>query len=237
MEHSGEKKQLNLPLIIGVAVLIVLVIVLMVIGRRNQSGGGKSKLPAVQAIDLAVPKTELALDERMQITANTTPENANKKSISWESSDEAVAAADSEGIVTGTGGGKALITASAGKGVSASLEVQVDASKRALDFSVTRYRDDGNNIGEEWHYTTKINGKEAGKECIVSVGDTLKIDAEYAEKDDNPDIGRASDTHTVTQKDFEEGFTLETELYVTENAGRNKGKQAHFKISYEFARR
>ena len=55
------------------------------------------------------------------------------------------------------------------------------------------------------------------------------------ESDDNPDVGQASKTHIVSESDFENGFSVEMDVYVTENGGRNSGKSAHFIVTYEFS--
>ena len=49
-----------------------------------------------------------------------------------------------------------------------------------------------------------------------------------------PDVGEATVTHTVTEEDFANGFSVEVEVYATENGGRNSGKSAHFVTTFTF---
>ena len=73
-----------------------------------------------------------------------------------------------------------------------------------------------------------------GGDFAVAVGDTLYCYAVFTEDDDNPDVGEASTTYTVTEEDITYGFTIPMDLYVTENSGRNSGKSAHFIVTYMF---
>lgn len=103
-----------------------------------------------------------------------------------------------------------------------------------MNLRVTHPRDDDNNIGDEWSYVTQVNGERAGGEYIISVGDKLSFYAEFTESDDNPDVGKASTTYTVTEDDLKNGFTVSMDLNVTENGGRNSGKRAHFTVNYNY---
>ena len=69
----------------------------------------------------------------------------------------------------------------------------------------------------------------------VGVGETLSFYAQFTESDDIPDVGSATATHTVTEEDVINGFEVSMDLYVTENAGRNSGKTAHFIVTYKFS--
>lgn len=77
----------------------------------------------VTGITLSATEIEVDLYSTVQLYAYVTPSSADAK-ISWSSSDADIAAADSNGQVTGMGEGTAIITASAG-GVSASCVVTV----------------------------------------------------------------------------------------------------------------
>jgi len=58
--------------------------------------------------------------------------------------------------------------------------------------------------------------------------------SKYSEEDDKPDVGNASSNYTVTEDDIENGFEIALDLYVSENAGKNSGKKAHFIVTYSF---
>ena len=188
----------------------------------------------VESIGIEISNNTLALGETAQATAVITPTNADHPEVTWTSSDETVATIDDKGVITAVSGGVATITAKAANGVSATLDLNVDGTKRLMSLRVTHPRDDDNNIGDEWSYRTEINGESTGREIVVSVGETLKFYAKFTEEDDNPDVGEASKSYTVTEDDILNGFTITMDLYVKENGGKNSGKSAHFVVTYTF---
>ena len=188
----------------------------------------------VESISFSGANSNLVLGEHLSVTVNVLPENADNKEISWVSSDESVATIDREGNIIAVGGGLSTITAKAANGVTESFELTVDGTKRVMNLRVTHPRDDDNNIGDEWSFVTQVNGERAGGEYVISVGDTLSFYAEFTESDDNPDVGKASKTYTVTEDDLINGFTVSMDLNVTENGGRNSGKSAHFTVNYNY---
>ncbi len=188
----------------------------------------------VDSVSIDLPKNMLAISEAIQATAIITPTNADNQKLTWTSSDDKVVSIDDNGLVTAISEGSATITATASNGVLSTAEISVDGTKRLMNIRVTHPRDDDNNIGDEWSYITEINGERVGREIIVSVGDKLKCYAKFTETDDNPDVGEASKTYTVTKDDIQNGFTITMDLYVKENGGRNSGKSAHFTVTYTF---
>lgn len=162
------------------------------------------------------------------------PSKAADKTINWKSSDESVVKINSKGEVTVIGGGTATITASTNNGISKSFDLTVDATKRKMKLSVTRKRLDDVNIGDDWSFENKVSGAKAQTSLIVSVGEELTLYSKYTESDENPDIGEASTTHTITEADFNSGFEVTMDVYVTENGGQNRGKSAHFVVTYKF---
>lgn len=89
----------------------------------------------VSGISLDPAKLTLKEGETAQLTATLTPEDATDRSISWSSSDPAVATIDQNGKVTAQGAGTATIIATAkdGSGKSASCVVTVIADQPASD--------------------------------------------------------------------------------------------------------
>ena len=81
----------------------------------------------VNQIELNQTSTTLIEGETMTLTATVTPDDADDTSVTWSSSDVAVATVDAQGKVTAVGSGFAIITATAndGSGVSASCDVTV----------------------------------------------------------------------------------------------------------------
>ena len=188
----------------------------------------------VDSIIINSIENDLTLGENVQVNVQVYPDNANDKSLSWSSSNSEIAIVDSNGMIKAVGGGTATITATSSSGKSNSIDINVDASKRTMELKVTRERTDDFNIGDEWSYTNEINGERTSKNIIVSVGDVLQFHSKYTESDNNPDVGEAYATHQVTADEYNNGFEVKLELYVTENGGQNRGESAHFIVTYKF---
>lgn len=82
--------------------------------------------PIIEAanISLNTESVELAVGETRQIVATVTPEDATDKTVTWTTSDAAIATVDADGTVTGVAVGTAIVTATCGS-VSATCEVAV----------------------------------------------------------------------------------------------------------------
>ena len=82
---------------------------------------------SVESIEIS--KTELSLTEgdTATLTATIAPENATDKTVTWTSSDEAVATVSADGVVTAVKAGTATITAASSNGKTASCVVTVAA--------------------------------------------------------------------------------------------------------------
>ncbi len=81
-----------------------------------------------ESITISQETATLKVGETVELTATVMPEDATDKTITWASSDEAVATVDAEGKVTAVALGEAEITATAadGSGVSANCLVTVN---------------------------------------------------------------------------------------------------------------
>lgn len=79
---------------------------------------------AVTGVSLDKTTASVAIGAAAQLTATVAPENADDKTVTWTSSDNAVATVDSTGKVTGVAAGTAGITATAsGKTAKATITV------------------------------------------------------------------------------------------------------------------
>ena len=83
-----------------------------------------------ESITLNIESTTLKANETIKLIANVLPEPTTNKSVTWKSSDEAVAIVDANGLVTAIGVGTATITATTidGSNLSASCIVTVEAT-------------------------------------------------------------------------------------------------------------
>ena len=177
----------------------------------------------------------LSLGQIGHLTTEIIPADTVDQSLTWTSSDESIATVDVLGNVTAVGVGEAVITASTSNGISADCSIVVDGSQRVVNLSISSVREDANNIGDEWSYVREINGERVSRGAYtISVGQTLSIYVCYSEDDSDPDIGEASVSHTVTEEDFDSGFSEVLDVYVTENGGRNSGQSAHFVTTFTF---
>ena len=190
----------------------------------------------VESISLDGSKTDMILGESMTLNAAVLPDNAENKALTWSSSDESVATVDQEGNVLAVGSGSATITAVSVNDISSSINVNVDGSRGVLKLWTKHIREDDNNIGDEWSFYTELNGERTANEYALAVGETLNCYAKFTESDDNPDVGEAWASHTVTEDDLLNGFTVSMDLYVTENGGRNSGQSAHYVVTYDFSK-
>lgn len=105
------------------------------------------EVAAVEVKSIKLNKTELSLTEGEAVTlkATITPDDADK-TLTWTSSNPAVATVSATGEVTGAGNGEAVITATAKNGVKATCKVTVaELLIGKLDYPVVvRYPADHN---------------------------------------------------------------------------------------------
>lgn len=188
----------------------------------------------VESIAIEGVKETLILGEKVQAVARVLPENAENQTVTWTSSDENVVTIDSDGLIVAVGGGSSTISATSENNVIGSADILVDGTKRKMSLRVSSPRQDENNIGDEWSWVTELNGEPTVPEYELSAGDTIECYARFTEEDENPDIGEASTSYTVTEEDLMNGFTISMDLYVTENGGRNSGESAYYIVKYSF---
>ena len=187
----------------------------------------------VSSITLSV-KEECVLGETASVSVQVLPEDADDTSVAWIVDNDSVVTINQKGEIAAVGEGTATITATAKNGVSQSATVKVDSSRRVMSLTASYSRDDKNNIGNEWSHVFQVNGALAGRQFIVKNGETIEFYAKFTESDGDPDIGEVSKSYKVTDKDFNDGFTVTLDVYVEENGGSNRGKKAHFIVTYRF---
>ncbi|MBR3533803.1 MAG: hypothetical protein IKN80_07990 [Clostridiales bacterium] len=201
---SNLPQKWKIGLISGLAVIILIVSIKGCVDKANEPASNESEYVA-----------------EITSTLNT--------------NDSSIASDDVNGVVTGDSNDPTTITAISSNGESSESSASADDSLRSFQLSISRQREDSNNIGDEWSHTRKINGVAASNGVFTaSVGDTLEFYVRSVEEDDNPDIGEATVTHTVTQEDFDNGFVVTVDVYATENGGRNSGQSAHFITTFTF---
>jgi uncharacterized protein YjdB/DNA/RNA endonuclease G (NUC1) len=94
----------------------------------------KKKVIPVESISLDKTSLSLLSGDNETLTATVKPDDATDKSVSWSSSNPAVAAVDQKGQVRAESGGTAIITARAGdKTATCTVTVTVPVEKISLD--------------------------------------------------------------------------------------------------------
>lgn len=82
----------------------------------------ETEVVKAEKITLAVPETSLIVGQTFTITATVEPDNAEDKTVVYESSDKAIAAVDGSGTVTAVSKGQATIRAA----IDSNLDVYSD---------------------------------------------------------------------------------------------------------------
>ena len=165
------------------------------------------------------------------------PENASDKNIIWTSSDSSVVTVTQKGYVRGIGYGSAEITATTADGYSATCEVTVSLSQAQMTLKYKKPRNQGTNIGHEWTLSAYIDDEKVndkGGTYTFNVDETIEFYCYAYEADTSPDVGDNTVYYTITDEDLINGFTVEVEVYVTEDRGKNAGEQAYFVYTFEF---
>lgn len=86
----------------------------------------KKPAAAVTSVKVTVAKSAIQKGETVQATAQVLPATAPNKSVTWSSSNTAVATVDRTGKITGTGIGTAAISAKSANGKSGSVNIRVN---------------------------------------------------------------------------------------------------------------
>ncbi|MCQ2112075.1 MAG: CotH kinase family protein [Bacteroidaceae bacterium] len=91
-----------------------------------------TNLVYVDGISLSTNSLSLVSGDEVAVEAFVSPDNATVKTVSWSSSDESVASVDANGVVKAHSIGTATITATAdgGKGIYATIEVEVKKNEK-----------------------------------------------------------------------------------------------------------
>ena len=112
------------------------------VGVTYATGGGSSSV-AVASVSLDAGEIALEVGEKQSLTATVLPDNATNKSVSWETSNAAVATV-ANGVITAVSAGNATITCKSAENASiyATCEVTVTAAEvptLTFDFSAQSY--------------------------------------------------------------------------------------------------
>ena len=107
----------------------------------DEGNGGDGTVVEATGVTLDQPTLSLGVGESTTLLATVAPENATDNSVTWVSSDPAIATVDSVGVVTGVAAGDATITVTTTSGGhKATCDVTVTAPVPTVGYI---YYDDG----------------------------------------------------------------------------------------------
>jgi hypothetical protein len=94
----------------------------------------------VSGISLNETEAELTVGEKLQMEATIAPDNATDKTLTWSSTNEAVAVVSESGLVTAVGSGTCQVKATAndGSGKSASCLITVEKNNKLTVTDMTQ---------------------------------------------------------------------------------------------------
>ncbi|MGN0812590.1 MAG: Ig-like domain-containing protein [Candidatus Coproplasma sp.] len=165
----------------------------------------KSTIVYATAIELNHSTADLKVEDTLQLTATITPANTDDKSVTWETSNAAVATVSASGLVTIVGEGTAVITATSNSNGSLTAECTITATYQK--YSVT-FISEGSNVG----VNEVIKGRTTTAPTVARQGYALKGWYE-------------SSTFSGTAFDFSTAITKDITLYA-------KWEEAAFDITY-----
>lgn len=137
------------------------------------AGGKEAKctvyvLPVqVESVTISEESIELEIGETFTLTATVLPENAEDKTVTWSSSDNAIATVSDDGVVTGVAVGNATIVAAAGQR-TAVCSVKVSGADSGDDPIA--------DIKTDWTVGELFDVPQYGKGVVFQVGeDFIKV--------------------------------------------------------------
>lgn len=145
------------------AALAALLAMTNFIGCKNDDDDdGGDETVAVTEVKITSTVTEVTVGKTITLTATVLPENATNKTVTWTSSDTAIATVK-DGVVTGVAAGTAKITAKAGE-KTAAVDVTVKAA------ATSGGETGGSGSGETGGSTGGTTGGSTGGETGTTTG-------------------------------------------------------------------
>ena len=148
------------------------------ITATTTDGSNKSATCTI-IVNIPVPATSISLNqtaatltsqgETLQLTATVLPENATDKSVTWTSSNTAVATVSNTGLVTAVSSGTATITATTndGSNKSATCTVTVDIPVPATSISLSQTAATLTSQGETLQLTATVLPEDATDKSVT----------------------------------------------------------------------
>ena len=129
---------------------------------------------AAERIIVSRQSLELKVGDVEQLTSLIEPENVTDKTVTWSSSDEAVAGVDESGLVTAKNVGEVTITATGADGVAGLCKVtvaEIPAEKIEIEGSIPKNME----LGEIYQISARVYPQNATDKEIKVTSDNDKI--------------------------------------------------------------
>lgn len=158
----------------------------------------------VSGVNLNETEAELTVGENLQLFATITPDNATDKTVTWSSTNEAVAVVNESGQVTAVGSGTCQIKATAndGSGKTASCLVTVEKNNKLTVTDMTQCSG-GRGV---------LNVLLSDEETIMGFQFDLQLPAGVTVAEDNNNrlmaalTGNAVNTHSISSSKVSDGL-------------------------------
>ena len=161
----------------------------------------------VTSIELNQTSAGMTEGETLQLTATVLPEDATDKTVTWASSDEAVATVDQNGLVTAVAPGTATITATTidGSDLSTSCEVTVSGTatvNNSLDADAMSIH-----TGEEKQLAVRMDNESSitALQCDIYLPEGISIATDDGDYLIDLVPARKATNHTVSTNDLPNG--------------------------------
>ena len=127
---------------------------------------GKPRPVAVNSITLDKTSGSVYTGKTLQLTATVGPDNAADKSVTWSSSNPAVATVSETGLVTGVAAGSAVIEAKASSGLTAKCEITVSVETIAVTGITLDKTSESVTVGKTLQLTATVEPADATDKSV-----------------------------------------------------------------------
>jgi uncharacterized protein YjdB len=144
----------RIPPYVGMALICALAL----FGACQNPAGNDNK-PSVPVTEVTISPASTSVDvgKTVQLTAVVKPDNATNKTLTWTSSDNAVAKVDNTGLVTGVSAGTAVITATSVNGIADKAAITVTKPVPLVGISLAPNQLDIAGTGNTGSFTVTYN--------------------------------------------------------------------------------
>ena len=171
------------------------------------------EIVAVTGVRLDYEDITVDVGGTWQLNATVEPEDAENKSVTWESSDEAVATVDENGLVTGKSAGSATVTVrTVDGGYTAQCSVTVEGEEIVAVTGVRLdYEDITVDVGGTWQLNATVEPEDAENKSVT----WESSDEAVATVDENGLVtGKSAGSATVTVRTVDGGYTAQCSVTV-----------------------